>query len=176
MDYGPALEDMIEAESILHWDLGAKGYQLYLEPTAKVSHLNFERFSSWTSAQFHSGRLFATTRAKRWSLLRRWVYIGGTPLIPAVCLWRTLRHLRRSQTGHPLFPLILPVLVLGLGISAAGEMTGLLLGAGSSKARMGNLEFHRERHLSRTDRGLNLAPSNFNVEQCPNGKKRRDAR
>lgn len=175
LDYGPTLEDMIDAESILHWDLGTKGYQLYLEPAAKVSHLNFERFSSWTSAQFYSGRLFATTRAKRWSLLRRLIYVGGTPLIPAVCLWRTLQRLRRSQRKHHLFPRILPALVLGLIISAAGEMTGLLLGAGSAKEQMGNLEFHRERHLKRTDRESNGGRSNFDVEPCPNGKKRQDA-
>lgn len=149
LDYGPALEGMIEAESVLHWDLGAKGYQLYLEPAAKICHLNFERFTSWMSAQFHSGRLFATTRAARWSLLRRALYIGGTPLIPALCLWRTLRHLRRSPEGDRLFPQILPALILGLVVNAAGEMAGLLLGAGNAKERMGDLEFHRERHLKR---------------------------
>jgi len=147
LDYGSALEDMIEAESVLHWDLGAKGYQLYLEPAAKTFHLNFERFSSWKSAQFHSGRLFAVTRAKRWSLLRRLFYIGGTPLIPVVCLWRILRHLRRTQKQYHLFPQILPILILGLVINAAGEMAGLLLGVGSAKERMRDLEFHRERHL-----------------------------
>jgi len=160
LDYGTSLEDMIEAESVLHWDLGAKGYKLYLEPAAKISHLNFERFSSWTSAQFHSGRLFAATRAKLWSFSRRLLYIGGTPLIPAVCLWRTLRHLRRSQEQYHLFPKILPVLTLGLVINAAGEMAGLLLGAGNAKEKMGNLEFHRERHLNRRGRRLNLAHSN----------------
>lgn len=175
LDYGPALEGMMEAESVLHWDLGTKGYQLCLEPAAKVSHLNFERFSSWMSAQFHSGRLFAASRAKGWALFRRLIYVGGTPLIPAVCLWRTLRHLRRSQKEHPSLPQILPALVLGLVLSAAGEMTGLLLGAGSSKERMGHLEFHRERHLNRADRESNVGRSNFNVAGRPNGKKRPDA-
>jgi len=155
LDYGPMLEGMLEAESVLHWDLGAKDYQLYLEPAAKVSHLNFERFSSWMSAQFCSGRLFATTRASRWSPLRRLIYIGGALLIPAVRLWRTLRHLRRSKKEYHLFPQILPVLILGLIINAAGEVAGLLLGAGDTKERMGNLEFHRERHLKRGDRRLN---------------------
>jgi len=161
LGYGPALEDMIEAESVLHWDLGAKGYRLYLEPAAKVSHLNFERFSSWMSAQFYSGRLFATSRAKRWSPLRRLIYIGGALLIPAVRLWRTLRHLRRSKKEYHLFPQILPVLILGLVINAVGEMAGLLWGAGNVKERMDDLEFHRERHLNRGDRKLNLTHSNI---------------
>jgi GT2 family glycosyltransferase len=154
LDYGSALEEMIEAESVLHWDLGAKGYRLYLEPAAKISHLNFERFSSWMSAQFYSGRLFATIRAKRWSLLRRLLYIGGTPLIPVVCLWRILRHLRRSQEQYHLFPQILPGLIIGLVINAAGEMAGLLLGAGNTEEKMGDLEFHRERHLIERQRHI----------------------
>jgi len=147
LDYGLALEEMLEAESVLHWDLVAKGYRLYLEPAAKTSHLNFERLSSWISAQFHSGRLFAVTRAKHWSLLRRLLYIGGAPLIPFVRLWRTLQHLRRSIYQHNLMPWILPTLTLGLMASAAGEIIGHLLGAGNVKERMRDLEFHRSQHL-----------------------------
>ena len=36
LDYGPELEAMLESESVLHWDLRAKGYRLYLEPKAKT--------------------------------------------------------------------------------------------------------------------------------------------
>jgi len=154
LDYGAMLEGMLEAESVLHWDLGAKHYQLYLEPAAKTSHLNFERLSSWVSAQFHSGRLFAMTRAKRWSLLRRFFYIGGTPLIPIVRLWRILRQLRQSKNQHHLLPWILPALIFGLAANAAGEMTGHLLGAGNVKERMRDLEFHRSRHLIKRDRQI----------------------
>jgi glycosyltransferase involved in cell wall biosynthesis len=161
LDYGAMLEGMLEAESVLHWDLGAKDYQLYLEPAAKTSHLNFERLSSWASAQFHSGRLFANTRAKRWPLLRRLFYIGGTPLIPMVRLWRILRQLCQSKNQHHLLPWILPALILGLVINAAGEMAGHLLGAGNMKERMCDLEFHREKHLNRRDRELNLTHSNI---------------
>lgn len=154
LDYGAMLEGMLEAESVLHWDLGAKDYQLYLEPAAKTSHLNFERLSSWVSAQFHSGRLFAITRAKRWSLLRRLFYIGGTPLIPMVRLWRILRQLRQSKNQHHLLPSILPALIFGLVANAAGEMTGHLLGAGNVKERMCDLEFHRSRHLIELQRHI----------------------
>jgi hypothetical protein len=154
LDYGAMLEDVLEAESVLHWDLGAKGYQLYLEPAAKVSHINFERFSSWISAQFCSGRLFAVTRAKRWSFLRRLAYVGGTPLIPMVRLWRILRQRGQSENQHLLLPSTLPALIFGLAANAAGEMTGLVLGAGNVKERMRDLEFHRSRHLIRRDRRL----------------------
>ena len=41
LDYGFELENLLEAETLLHWDLKAKGYDLYLESEAKTSHLNF---------------------------------------------------------------------------------------------------------------------------------------
>jgi len=154
LDYGSALEGMLEAESVLHWNLGAKGYQLYLEPAAKTSHLNFERLSSWLLAQFCSGRLFTVTRAKHWSFLRRLLYMGGAPLIPVVRLWRALRHLRQSKQQNNLLPWILPALILGLVASAAGEMAGHLLGAGNAKERMRDLEFHRSRHLIERQRRI----------------------
>jgi glycosyltransferase involved in cell wall biosynthesis len=152
LDYGSALEEMLEAESVLHWDLGAKGYRLYLEPAARISHLNFERLSSWISAQFYSGRLFTITRTKHWSLLRQLLYMGGTPLIPGVRLWRTLRHLRRSENQGNLLPRILPTLIIGLVASAAGEMIGHLLGAGNVQERLRDLESHRSRHLIEQER------------------------
>jgi glycosyltransferase involved in cell wall biosynthesis len=154
LDYGAMLEGMLEAESVLHWDLGAKHYQLYLEPAAKTSHLNFERLSSWVSAQFHSGRLFAMTRAKRWSLLRRLFYIGGTPLIPMVRLWRILRQLHHSRNQRHLLPWILPALIFGLAANAAGEMTGHLFGSGIVREKLRDLEFHRSRHLIKRDRQI----------------------
>ena len=74
--YGDRLEAMLEAESVLHWDLRAKGHTLYLEPDAAVYHFNFSRFGPLVTAIFHLSRAFA---ARRWegrprSALRRLVY------------------------------------------------------------------------------------------------------
>jgi hypothetical protein len=65
LDYGPELEAMLGAESVLHWDLRARGSRLYLEPKAKIAHLNFGLLSSLARAQFHGGRLLAAVRAQR---------------------------------------------------------------------------------------------------------------
>jgi GT2 family glycosyltransferase len=152
LDYGPELEAMLESESVLHWDLQAKGYQLYLEPAAKISHLNFGLLSSWIPAQFHNGRLFAATRARRWSPLQRLFYTGGAPLIPVVRFRRALQQLRRSDRRRNLPPGVLLTLILGLVVSAVGEMMGYALGAGDAKQKLSNFEFHRIRHLREQDR------------------------
>lgn len=151
LDYGPDLEAMLEAESVLHWDLRAKGHQLYLEPAAKVSHLNFGRLCSWIPAQFHSGRVFAAGRGRSWSPLRRLLYAGGAPFIPLVRFWRILRRAR--QAGPRSLPLkVLPALILGLVVSALGELLGYASGAGDAKLKLSTFEFHRVRHLANQPR------------------------
>lgn len=150
LSYGPDLQAMLESESVLHWDLQAKGYQLYLEPAAKVYHLNFERLSSWVPAQFHSGRLFAAARARQWPRLRRLLYVAGAALIPLVRLWRILPYVGRLDLSWPMRLQVCLLVVLGLVVSAAGEVMGYAVGAGGSAARMGELEFHRSRHMAGT--------------------------
>jgi GT2 family glycosyltransferase len=148
--YGSELEAMLEAESVLHWDLNKKGYQLYLEPRAKISHLNFGTLSSWLPAQFHSGRMFATIRSRNWSKAKRLLYVFSAPLIPAIRFYRVLRQVyqHRLKLGAG----VIPMLVLGLVVSALGEMTGYAMGAGGSRKALTRLEFHRIRHIGRSDR------------------------
>lgn len=148
LDYGADLETLLEAESVLHWDLARKGYRLYLEPAAKIAHLNFGVLSSWLAAQFHGGRMFATVRSRRWSALSRVLYSSAAPLIPVIRFWRILRqnHGGRSKLAlrhHA-------ALVLGLAVSGVGEMLGYACGAGYSRTRLKHLEFNRIRHLGRS--------------------------
>ncbi len=74
MECGDRLEAMLEAESILQWDLRAKGHQLYLEPAAKTYHQNFSAPFSWVALRLDVGRLFAASRARTWSPWRRLLY------------------------------------------------------------------------------------------------------
>jgi GT2 family glycosyltransferase len=152
LDYGSELANLLEAESFLHQDLQDRGYQLYLEPAAKTYHLNFGTISSLVREQFHGGRLFAALRMRRWSMLRRLLYIGGAPLIPLVRLWRILRELRRPGRPHDLLPRILPALMLGLVASAIGELGGYVFGSGNASQQICKLEFHRPETLTVDDR------------------------
>ena len=147
LEYGPYLEGMLESETTLHADLRRKDHQLYLEPAARISHLNFENLSVWIRAQYYSGRAFAAKRSEHWPLNRRLLYVFGGPLIPFVRLRRVLGQVRWSRL--PVAPprAVWPVLLLGLGVSAAGEMIGYTWGAGDAVERRCDLEFHRIRHL-----------------------------
>lgn len=147
LDYGPDLEGMLESEAVLHSDLRTRGHELYLEPAARITHLNFERLPVWTRAQYYTGRAFATARSERWSLPRRLLYAAAGPLIPLVRLCRILSQLRGSGRPSLPFPAVLPALLYGLAISAIGEIAGYALGAGVAVQRLRDLEFHRVQHL-----------------------------
>jgi len=145
LEYGPALETMLEAESILHWDLRAKGFALLLEPAARTLHKNFTTIGPSMRLRFHGGRLFGAARARRWPLWRRLVYAAASPLIPLVRLRRILAQAwRRRDATLPVTAL--PALAFLLACDAAGEMAGYLLGAGAEAQRAGEFEFHADRH------------------------------
>jgi hypothetical protein len=155
LEYGANLATMLEAESVLHWDLCAKGHQLYLEPAAKTLHMNFSGWAASIRLRFHGGRLFGGARARSWPIARRLAYCGAAPLIPLVRLRRILAQVQRHRSSAILPPRVIPALLLLLLCDAAGEFAGYLLGAGAEGRRTGEFEFHRDRH--RTLRHRNTA-------------------
>jgi hypothetical protein len=152
LEYGTRLEDMLESEFVLHVDLQARGYQLYFEPRAKTYHVNISLVSSWLPECFNSGRSFASARARTWPAFRRFVYIGGAPLIPLVRLARTLREVKRSRRGRDLMPRIFVVLLISLVASAIGEMAGYAFGSGKAGQRLSDSELYKLRYVTEPDR------------------------
>ena len=152
LEYGERLEAMLEAESILQWDLRAKGHQLYLEPAAKTYHQNFSAPFSWFFLRLDGGRLFAASRARTWSPLRRLLYAFSAPLIPFVRFRRIVGELRRPGRARHLMPRVLPLLFAGLVVDGTGEMIGYACGVGNAMRRLSDMEFHRERYLTKHDR------------------------
>ncbi len=152
MQHDKELEEMLEAETVLHWRLRSLGHQLYLEPKAKLAHTNFSLFSSWTRAQYYCGRVFAGTRIVNMSRLQRLIYFGGSPLIPFVRLFRILQQAQRSTSRELRMSRVVPVLLLGLVLDGIGQMLGYAMGAGASKQKLGHYEFHRFKHVTKKDR------------------------
>jgi len=157
LEYGDHLGEMMEAESVLQWDLVAKGHRLYHEPAARTFHLNYSRLSHSIALRFLGGRLFGGCRSRYWPAWRRLLYTLGAPLIPAVRITRLVRSMRRSPEQRALLPRILPTFALALAFDGLGELVGYALGAGSANAILTPLEFHRPRHLNARDRAAEEA-------------------
>jgi hypothetical protein len=150
--YQNDLEDWLESESVLHWNLEAHGSRLFLEPSARTRHLNFSRFWPSVVLRFHAGRLFAGMRCTKWKASRRALYAGAFFLIPLVRLWRIWGELRRPGRPSHLAFAALPWMLPLLAIDAIGEMAGYLRGAMDSADYITRIDFHREQFLCRKDR------------------------
>ena len=159
--YGDDLESWLEAESVLHWDLRAKGARLYLEPTARTNHFSFSSMRAWLAASFHTSRTFAARRVRdsRASPVRRILFTAASPIIPAIRMRRCLRDIRRAENPPPLARL-LPALGTALTVSALGEAMGYALGPGRSPQLVSQFEFRRDRNVSERDRNA-MAQARF---------------
>ena len=143
LEFGAELDRLMEAETVLFWRLRARGRTLWLEPRATVAHVNFARWSVWLPAEWYLGRVFAATRAARWSPPRRIAFALASPLIPLLRLLRILRSARRNGLGARLVARTTPALLVGLTVNAVAQCIGCLSGAGGSTALLTALEFHR---------------------------------
>jgi hypothetical protein len=117
--------------------------------------VNVSLMSSWVRHAFWGGKLFGGMRAqkKKWTVWKRLVYIAGSPLIPAVRFYRTLRKIR--QTGRSaLLPWILPAVITGLLPHALGEATGYALGVGRAAERYSYFEMKRMLHVIQREREI----------------------
>jgi predicted dehydrogenase len=150
--YGDRLESMLEAETVLHFDLARRGRKLYVEPRARAEHLNFALWGVWLPVQYHCGRVFAGSRAASWGFGRKILYGAASPLIPAVRLARICRELLKPGRPKRLMPRLLPALSIGLIADGFGQMAGYLGGVGLSAGRIAVYEYNRIRYIRPEDR------------------------
>jgi glycosyltransferase involved in cell wall biosynthesis len=160
LEYGSALERMMQAPTLMHWDMQAKGHQLYLEPAAQVRHVNITRLHSFILDHFYGAQIFAAARASDWSWLQRLLYVAATPVLTARTLGEWLSHIRRIAPAPKLLPRAWPLLLLSLAIWSAGEMIGYVLGMGKAEQRTLDYDANRGLHLSHSDRALLKAAIN----------------
>jgi len=145
IEYGNELEDLLEAESILHRRLKSQGYELMLESGTCTLHVNYATWASWMRKRCYQGRQFISTWAKSWSWAHRLLFMLATPLVVCLRLWRVQRHILRGQTFRFLICLM-PALVLGLLAEGVGHILGCAAGPGNCIEKMARYEFDRLKH------------------------------
>jgi GT2 family glycosyltransferase len=144
-DYQDELPLLLDSESILHWDLRARGHRLYLQSAARVRHRSITRLSTATRESFQTGRAFAGLRAKRWTPPRRAAYAVGSPLLPIVRLGRIVAYCLRKGRARVALRALLALVILLL-CNAAGELVGYLAGdSDSMRKQLASLELGEDR-------------------------------
>jgi hypothetical protein len=143
LNYGNELDRLMEAETVLLWDLRRKGHTLLFEPAARIDHTNFSSFPIFLDVQWHLGRVFAATRAEHWSALRRVAYALSAPAIPFIRLSHTIRAALGNRSSKRRLAAALPFLCTALVVDLVAQAAGVLFGAGRSVAILSAYEFHR---------------------------------
>jgi len=148
LQYGNELAAMLEAESILQWDLRSRGHRLFLEAHAKTFHLNYTLLGPTLLLRFLGGRQFAAARARKWAIWKRLFYGVSSPLIPLRRAPRIINDLRRvgqlDQVAGQM-AILLPMLLV---CDALGEMCGYCFGTTRGMiARISDMEFRRHRFM-----------------------------
>lgn len=151
LEFDGDLDRLMEAETVLMWELRTRGHTLLFEPAATTAHTNFSRLGVWLDAQWHLGRVFAATRTARWSRVKRTAYALGSPAIPLIRLYHVVRFGGRNGVPAGTIASALPVLAVGLAVDFLAQATGALFGDGDSVARLAAYEFHRA-DVNRTGR------------------------
>ena len=149
--YGAELESMMEAETLLHWDLRANGHRLFLDPSVQVAHINFSLWRSWLPVQFYNGRLFAGARVRKMAFWKRALFIAGSPVIPALRIWRIWKALSDGEQRRR-FLVCAHALAIGLLLDGVGQLVGYAAGVGRAVDQVAEFEFHRLRHIRDEDR------------------------
>jgi hypothetical protein len=152
LEYGDRLEEMLIAESVLHWDQRAKGRRLCLQPEARTYHLNMSRWRPTIGLRFRVGRVFAAKRAAAWPVLKRIAFAIGSPLIPLVRFRRTVADARRIGKLEQLPRGTLLATFVTLTFDSLGEATGYVIGQGNALDMLTEFEFDREAYLTAEDR------------------------
>jgi predicted dehydrogenase len=155
---GGRLERLMEAETVLHMEWSAQGKCLWVEPAARVRHMNYSLWRSWIPVQVLAGRVFGGMRASGWPRRRQLFYAAASPLIPAVRFWRSLRELRRPGWTLGGILRIAPVLACGLILDGVGQFLGYWLGPGDAVESLARYEFNRVDHVQNEERSLWTSP------------------
>jgi GT2 family glycosyltransferase len=143
--YGSLLEEALESESILHWELVARGYKLRLESKAIVRHRSPRRIGSLMLENYLGSRIFAHMRTKYDTALQRLVYTLGSPAIPLIRIRRIFFDIKCSGLDINIMRMALAPMFFCLCAGAVGEMLGYALGSGKTRERLIRFEMDRAR-------------------------------
>jgi len=150
---GPELANLLQMDHHLQTRLISGGGRLFLESSAQAAHTNVSRLLTHWAAMFHGSRIYGATRADyhRWPVRRRYVLAAAFLPIAAIRLTRVCRLPTQERAL-----LLLPLLMAGALLAAAGEASGYLFGTGSSLLARVNEELDRLSAVSDGDRHLLL--------------------
>lgn len=150
---GDGLPKALESEYLLHGRYAREGNKLYLEPEARVYHMNFATWSSVTKASYLAAKVLGSQRAIAWPAAMRILFFFAWPAVPFLRLRRIWPLARQAGWASGRLTAVLPSLFVSLIASAFGEWIGNLFGRRCRTSAVVQYEFHRDRFSPRYSGG-----------------------
>ncbi len=142
--YGDQLAHILEAETLLHWDLHRQGHRLYLQAEAVTRHINFTNPRTLLRLRWWQGYHFGAMRTVSWPWRRRLPWLFGSLLIPAIRLRRIYREIRRPGRFQGSVLGLLAVIGLMMLCDGIGQMAGCAFGPGNIYPYLSSFELSAE--------------------------------
>jgi len=152
LKFGNRLDDLLDANNEDLWPiLHRQGYYSCFDRDARANHVNATKLRAMLQIRFYSGALIGAQRARRWTWVRRLMYVVASPLIPVVLIWRARSNIRFGAPGRRL-PLGTTLgISVGALTKAIGEVLGYLgLTPRHAESGLTDNELHKLRHASFT--------------------------
>lgn len=133
-----AIDDLVREgrwESWLHPRLRQRGFAFYCDREAIIHHVKDFGIREFLSQRYHYSRSHAGMRRDELGS-KRWVYVGGSPLLVPVLYHRIAREVLRRRSPLKEFGLATPLILLYLSVWAYGEAIGYAFGGGRSLLRV----------------------------------------
>lgn len=128
--YGNFMEGTYSADTAFHWRLCQNGIRIHFVPSILVYHCYIDNFIKFLSHEYFHGQSFARVRveAKKFSKLKRFIYVTLSPLIVLKLFLRTgiINLKNRIYLLHYLKAI--PLLMLGIIFWTTGECVGYAKG------------------------------------------------
>jgi len=142
-ELGERLAPSLDHGDELWTTLRARGHRACVVPLARLAHVNVSCAWDWVRERFLAGILIGNHRAQRWSFARRLTYVCGSLLIPLVLTWRVAPSAWRTVRRKSLPWMIIPAILVGMTIKAAGEFAGYAGFFGNAQREMLEYEVHK---------------------------------
>jgi hypothetical protein len=149
LEFGDRLGSALRIGDEMSIGLRARGHRIHFEPAARIDHLNLSAPAASLRERYLAGLLIAAERTRRWSWRRRFLYLCGAPLLPAVYLSRVRAGVRAQRRDARVPVGAFLMLLVSAFVKAAGEMIGYARGAGpAAEPRMLEYELHKVGYAS----------------------------
>ena len=103
LQLGDRLDDLLDANNEELWPiLHQQGYHACFVRDARANHVNATSLRVMLRIRFFAGALIGAQRARRWTWLRRLLYVFAAPLIPVVLVWRARSNITFSAPASGL--------------------------------------------------------------------------